>query len=162
MRNVIMVPSAADAQFYCIKFVHRILFLECIVSMTSTSHCYCGLSSPYEQCCGLFHSGLARAAAEQLMRSRYSAYVLGLEEYLLETWHESTRPASLDYSDAAKTKWLGLEIRRNSVIDSTHAQVEFIARYKTGGQSAVRLHEISDFIFEDGKWFYVSGVFPDK
>lgn len=94
------------------------------------------------------------------MRSRYSAYVLSLEDYLLATWHESTRPTSLDFSDAAKTRWLGLEIKRHTIIDDQHAQVEFIARYKTGGLPAVRLHEISDFIFEDGKWFYVSGVFP--
>lgn len=94
------------------------------------------------------------------MRSRYSAYVLSLEDYLLTSWHHSTRPASLDFSDAAQTKWLGLEIKRHIIIDDDHAQVEFIARYKTGGQSAIRLHEISDFVREDGKWFYVSGVFP--
>lgn len=94
------------------------------------------------------------------MRSRYSAYVLALEEYLLATWHIGTRPASLDFSDAAKTKWLGLEIKHHVVIDPTHAQVEFVARYKTGGHSAVRLHEISEFVLEDGRWFYVSGVFP--
>lgn len=94
------------------------------------------------------------------MRSRYSAYVLALEDYLLATWHPSTRPASLDFSDAAKTKWLGLEIKRHVGIDSTHARVEFVARYKTGGQSAVRLHEISNFVLEEGRWFYVSGVFP--
>ena len=94
------------------------------------------------------------------MRSRYSAYVLGLEDYLLATWHECTRPASLDFSDAGKTKWLGLEIKRHVIIDDNHAQVEFIARYKTGGQSAIRLHEISDFILEHGKWFYLSGIFP--
>lgn len=124
-------------------------------------HCHCGTPMPYANCCDRFHSGLEMPAnAEQLMRSRYSAYVLGLEDYLLTTWHESTRPASLDFSDAAKTKWLGLEIRRNSVIDSNHAQVEFIARCKTGGQSAVRLHEISDFVLEYGRWFYVSGIFP--
>jgi len=124
-------------------------------------NCLCGLEKSYEICCGRFHSGIQQAAtAEQLMRSRYSAYVHSKEDYLLATWHPATRPPSLEFSDAAKTKWLGLEIKRHSVIDSTHAQVEFVARYKTGGQSAVRLHEISDFILEDGKWFYVSGVFP--
>ncbi len=94
------------------------------------------------------------------MRSRYSAYVLALEAYLLATWHSSTRPGSLDFSDAAKTKWLGLEIKRHTIIDAKHAQVEFVARYKIGGQPAVRLHEISDFVFEDGRWFYLSGNFP--
>jgi len=130
--------------------------------MPSGLACHCGKAESYQCCCGKFHVGEIPENAEQLMRSRYSAYVLGLEDYLLATWHESTRPASLDFSDAAKTKWLGLEIKRNSVIDSHRAQVEFVARYKTGGQSAVRLHEISDFVFEDGKWFYVSGVFPGK
>jgi SEC-C motif-containing protein len=95
------------------------------------------------------------------MRSRYSAYALALEDYLLATWHAGTRPTSLDFSDAAKTKWLGLEIKHHGTLDANHAQVEFVARYKTGGRSAVRLHEISDFVFEDGKWFYVSGAFPN-
>ena len=93
------------------------------------------------------------------MRSRYSAYVLALEDYLLATWHPSTRPAALDFSDANKTRWLGLEIKQHTVMDANRAQVEFVARYKIGGLPAVRLHEISDFIFEDGRWLYVSGVF---
>lgn len=123
--------------------------------------CHCGSKKSYSDCCVRFHSGLEKpASAEALMRSRYSAYVLGLEDYLLATWHPSTRPESLDFSDTAKTKWLGLEIKRSAVIDSNHAQVEFIARYRTSGQSTVRLHEISDFIFEDGKWFYVAGNIP--
>lgn len=94
------------------------------------------------------------------MRSRYSAYVLALEDYLLATWHPTTRPASLDFSDNSKTRWLGLEIKRHTVMDANQAQVEFVARYKIGGLAAVRLHEISDFIFEEGRWFYVSGIFP--
>lgn len=125
------------------------------------SLCPCGLSSSYQGCCGRFHTDSAIATtAEQLMRARYSAYALALEDYLLATWHASTRPTSLDFSDTAKTKWLGLEIKRHLKIDDRHAQVEFVARYKTGGQSAVRLHEISDFVLEEGRWFYVSGVFP--
>jgi SEC-C motif domain protein len=123
--------------------------------------CDCGAEKSYGDCCGRFHSGLEMPAnAEQLMRSRYSAYVLLLEDYLLATWHASTRPALLDFSEAGKTKWLGLEIKRHEHIDENRAQVEFVARYKTGGLPAVRLHEVSDFIFEDGRWFYVSGTFP--
>lgn len=123
--------------------------------------CPCGLSTSYQSCCGRFHQdSTITPAAEQLMRSRYTAYVLALEPYLLATWHASTRPVSLDFSDAAKTKWLGLEIKRYVTTDDNRAQVEFVARYKIGGQSAVRLHEISDFIFDDGRWFYVSGIFP--
>jgi len=123
--------------------------------------CYCGFEKPYESCCRRFHSAAGSATdAEQLMRSRYSAYVLSLEDYLLATWHETTRPASLDFSGAQKTRWLGLEIKKHCIVDANYAQVEFIARYKIGGLPAVRLHEISDFILEDGRWFYVAGVFP--
>ncbi|MGH8104933.1 MAG: YchJ family protein [Arenimonas sp.] len=123
--------------------------------------CYCGNSKTYDVCCGLLHDGSELAGtADTLMRSRYSAYVLALEDYLLASWHASTRPASLDFSDATKTKWLGLEIKRHTINDDQHAQVEFVARYKIGGQPAVRLHEVSDFILEDGHWLYVSGVFP--
>lgn len=129
--------------------------------MRSGPACLCGNTASYTHCCGKFHAGESAFTAEQLMRSRYSAYVLGLEDYLQATWHASTRPGSLDFSDAAKTKWLGLEIKRHVIIDDHHAQVEFIARYKVGGQSAVHLHEISDFVLEEGKWFYVSGIFPD-
>lgn len=127
--------------------------------MTSR-HCFCGLSTTYEVCCARFHTGVEYAStAELLMRSRYSAYVLVREDYLLKTWHVDTRPATLNFLDAGKTKWLGLDIKRHTMIDVTHAEVEFVARYKIAGQSAVRLHEISDFVLEDGRWFYVFGVF---
>jgi SEC-C motif domain protein len=126
-----------------------------------TMLCHCSADKTYENCCGRFHSRMKDAEnAETLMRSRYSAYVLKLEDYLLATWHPSTRPVSLDFSDSGKTKWLGLQIKQHTILDDYMAQVEFIARYRTGGQSAVRLHEISDFSFENGRWFYVSGTFP--
>lgn len=93
------------------------------------------------------------------MRSRYSAYVRGDADYLLATWHASTRPAALDLGDAAATRWLGLDVRRHEH-DSDHATVEFVARYRIGGAKAVRLHEVSRFVREDGRWFYVDGEFP--
>ena len=89
------------------------------------------------------------------MRSRYSAFVLDLSDYLLATWHASTRPARLDANDAGR-KWLGLEVRRHTLIDADHATVEFIARSKLAGR-AQRLHELSRFVREDGRWFYVDG-----
>ena len=131
------------------------------IGTTLTANCMCGLGSVYSACCGRFHSGHEIPAdAECLMRSRYSAYVLALKDYLLATWHIGTRPPLLDFSDASNTKWLGLELKRHTIINATHAQVEFVARYKVCGKSAMRLHEISDFVFEDGRWFYVSGTFP--
>lgn len=92
-----------------------------------------------------------------MMRSRYSAYVLKLEAYLLATWHTDTLPATLDLADA---KWLGLEVKKHLMVDSSNATVEFVARYKIGGR-AHRLHEISRFVCEDGCWFYLGGEFPN-
>jgi len=91
------------------------------------------------------------------MRSRYSAYVLGLDDYLLATWHASTRPESLE---ATPTRWLGLDVRRHEVAaDGERAVVEFVARYRVDGRGH-RLHESSRFVREDGRWFYVDGEFP--
>lgn len=121
------------------------------------SACPCGSGRPYAACCGRLHAGAEAApTAEALMRSRYSAYVMGLEPYLLATWHASTRPASLDLAGEAGTKWLGLEIKRRQTLDDCHATVEFVARYRIAGRGH-RLHEISNFVREDGHWFYVDG-----
>ena len=90
------------------------------------------------------------------MRSRYSAYALGLEDYLLATWHASTRPAALDLSVGPQPKWLGLEIKAQSA-DGDHASVEFVARCRVGWRGQ-RLHEISRFVREEGCWYYVDGT----
>jgi SEC-C motif domain protein len=94
------------------------------------------------------------------MRSRYSAYVLGLMDYVHQTWHASTRPAREELASDPATKWLGLDVKKH-VPDGDSATVEFVARYKVGGR-AHRLHEVSNFVREDGKWFYVDGSFPEK
>ena len=91
------------------------------------------------------------------MRSRYSAYVLGLEPYLLATWHSSTRPESIGLADEVQSKWLGLEVRRHMVQAEDRATVEFVARYRVAGRGH-RLHEVSNFVREDGRWFYVDGA----
>ena len=112
----------------------------------------------YADCCGRYHAGplaLQAPTAEALMRSRYSAFVLKLPDYLLATWHPSTRPSSLDLNDAG-LKWLGLAVKTFEVQDDTHATVEFIARSKQGGR-AHRLHEVSRFVWEEGRWFYLEG-----
>jgi SEC-C motif-containing protein len=89
------------------------------------------------------------------MRSRYCAYVLGLRDYLLETWHPSTRPATLD-ADPGGTKWLGLEVRAHRRLSDDRATVEFVARSRVGGRG-LRLHETSRFVREAGRWLYVDG-----
>lgn len=91
------------------------------------------------------------------MRSRYSAYVLGLESYLLTTWHPSTRPAALNLAEDAGIRWLGLEVRHHQQQDRAHATVEFVARYRVAGRGH-RLHENSRFVLEEGRWFYLEGV----
>ena len=92
------------------------------------------------------------------MRSRYSAYVLGLEPYLLATWHASTRPVALNLADESGSKWLGLTVKRHQVQDDNHATVEFVARYRVAGRGQ-RLHETSRFVREDGRWYYLDGEF---
>ena len=91
------------------------------------------------------------------MRSRYSAYVRGDVDYLQATWHADTRPDAASLTPDPATRWLGLEVKR-AVEDGDTAIVEFVARFKVGGQPAVRLHETSRFLREDGRWFYVDGV----
>ena len=120
-------------------------------------HCPCGTNKQYADCCGRYLDGNAiPATAEALMRSRYTAYTLLREEYLLNTWHISTRPEQLGLAEEACNKWLGLQIKRHEQQDDTHALVEFVARYKIGGR-AHRIHELSRFVREDGRWFYVDG-----
>lgn len=142
--------------------------------------CPCGGPS-YAACCGPYIEGAAiPPTAETLMRSRYTAYGLRNEPYLLATWHASTRPTEPIMSDEEKLQWLGLEVksalrlrqRKVEIAEVATAQpagadrdtVEFVARFKVNGR-AQRLHEISNFVREpaDGgpRWFYVDGSFPE-
>lgn len=91
------------------------------------------------------------------MRSRYSAYVLKLEDYLLQTWHPDTRPSSLDLPTEDQMKWLGLEVKRHEIQDENYALVEFIARYKMNGK-AEKLQETSRFLRINDRWLYLDGV----
>ncbi|MGE8687819.1 MAG: YchJ family protein [Achromobacter sp.] len=127
-------------------------------SPQTASACPCGSSKNYAECCGRWHEGpLAMQAptAEALMRSRYSAFVLDKLPYLLATWHPSTRPAALD-PNPPDLKWLGLAVKKAQVQDADHATVEFVARSRQAGR-AHRLHELSRFVREGGRWYYVDG-----
>ena len=115
--------------------------------------CPCG-KGLYANCCAPLHAGAAAANAEALVRSRYAAYVLKLTPYLLATWHATTRPADLELEDE-RTQWLGLDLRRHAAQENT-ASVEFLARYKVNGR-AYRLHEISRFVREAERWYYLDG-----
>ncbi len=117
--------------------------------------CPCGSGGFYADCCGRFIDGaeLPRTA-EELMRSRYSAYAQGETGYLVATWHPTTRPANLDLAEPVT--WLGLRIvaREAGGAEDATGAVEFVARYKIGGR-AHRLHERSRFSRQGGRWVYI-------
>jgi len=125
---------------------------------TKTTCCSCS-NKKYIDCCGRYLDGTEPApTAEALMRSRYTAYILEREDYLLATWHHSTRPSLLELTAEPRSKWLGLEVKRHECNsqEPDRAVVEFVARYKVGGR-AHRLHETSRFVREAGQWLYVDG-----
>ena len=106
-------------------------------------------------CCGRYlDHDIPAPDAERLMRSRYSAFVLGRADHLLASWHPSTRPSDLTLDPGEK--WLGLEVRGHRAIDADHAEVVFVARSRVAGRGQ-RLHERSRFLREDGCWFYLDG-----
>ncbi|MBS1188027.1 MAG: hypothetical protein H6R04_2045 [Burkholderiaceae bacterium] len=119
--------------------------------------CPCG-GGVFSACCGRFiEQRLVPQTALELMRSRYSAYVLRDEAYLQQTWYGTTRPERVLHDDDG-VKWLSLEIVAHGE-QNGDATVEFVARYKLQGR-AQKLHEISRFVREDGRWYYLDGSFP--
>jgi SEC-C motif-containing protein len=125
-----------------------------------TKPCPCGRTTDkgqalsFDACCGLYHTKQNAPDAESLMRSRYSAFVCGDVPYLLATWHSSQRPATLELETGAK--WLGLQIKQHRSTSQDTAEVEFVARFRVGGK-AIRQHERSRFVREDGRWYYADG-----
>ena len=115
----------------------------------------------YGQCCGRWLEADATHGpfapdAQQLMRSRYTAFVLEREAYLRATWQTSHRPAQIEFDPGVK--WLGLEVRDYQLTGADTAEVEFVARQKPANGPATRLHERSRFVLEDGRWLYLDGV----
>ena len=124
--------------------------------------CVCGSDSPYAVCCEPYHRESTYAeTAEALMRSRYAAFVLFKPDYLINTWHETTRPANLALDRTQK--WIGLKIigtKLGGPADDI-GEVEFVARFKVSGK-AYRLHERSRFRKEQQRWYYVDGDLFEK
>ena len=133
------------------------------MALAANAACPCGREAKPGQprqladCCGPYLDDFEHRPAPDaasLMRSRYSAFVLERADYLLATWHVSTRPASIDFDEGVK--WLGLEVKRHKPTDEGHAGGEFVARSRRQGRGQ-RLHERSRFVREDGPWYYVDG-----
>lgn len=130
----------------------------------SQKPCLCGgipQGSDYDACCRPYLERMATPPdAERLMRSRYTAYARGDTDYVLETWHASTRPDDLKLAPPGTPhapKWLELTVHRHALSDECHATVQFTARYREGGR-AFKMNELSRFVNENGRWFYVDGV----
>ncbi|MGB4497385.1 MAG: YchJ family protein [Methylococcaceae bacterium] len=121
--------------------------------------CPCGSHLNYADCCEPFHNGSQFApTAETLMRSRYSAYVFKKSDYLLATWHKTTRPKKLDFS-TENISWQKLDIlhTKKGGAKDEKGRVEFEAFYVENTQTQ-KMHEISRFKKIAGRWFYVDGV----
>ena len=116
--------------------------------------CPCTSAKNYQQCCGPYIEGRSVPDhAQQLMRSRYSAYALKQSDYLLNTWQRDFRPPELQFDDALK--WIGLSIL-SSREDGDIATVEFEARLLAHGLVDA-LHEMSHFVRQEGQWLYTRG-----
>ncbi|NRD27385.1 YchJ family protein [Frigoribacterium sp. VKM Ac-2836] len=126
--------------------------------LDDSARCPCLSGETYGSCCGPAHRGTTPApTAERLMRSRYSAFALARASYLLETWHPSTRPTTLEVDPA--TRWFRLDIVRalgGGPFDDA-GTVEFEAHFRDGDGVGVQ-HEVSRFARVDGRWLYVDGV----
>jgi SEC-C motif domain protein len=124
------------------------------------SDCPCGSGMRYDQCCGPLHTGIATApTALQLMRSRYSAFAVSDEAYLLATWHPTTRPASLDLDSTLKWRRLQILGLTGGTEQDDTGTVEFVAHYwDTARNQYGRQHENSRFTCQDRRWLYVEPV----
>ncbi|MCM4150131.1 Sec-C motif domain protein [Arenibacter sp. N53] len=123
-------------------------------------NCPCGSNNSYAQCCETAHKDLSKiTTAEQMMRSRYSAFVLANGNYLMDSHHSSTRPIKERKSIEAWTRsvsWIRLEIlnREKGGINDQRGTVTFNAYFFENGKVEV-IHEKSDFVKENGLWMYL-------
>lgn len=116
--------------------------------------CYCGSALPYAECCQPLHQGEPAATPETLMRSRFSAFVLGDVDYLLASWHPQTRPTELSLDNSPD--WTQLEVLSSSEQKSM-GTVDFRAIYRlANGWGA--LEEQSRFERINGRWYYLDGI----
>ncbi|WP_180174158.1 YchJ family protein [Acinetobacter sp. YH01022] len=124
----------------------------------SEAKCPCG-AGEYARCCQPLHLGQLKAqSAEQLMRSRYSAFARHEIDYIVKTTALGQQQvldvaAIRDWSKA--NQWLKLEVvQAREKLDKHHAQVEFKAHYHDGQQAQVH-HEISHFVKHEGAWYFL-------
>ncbi|RED46464.1 SEC-C motif-containing protein [Winogradskyella eximia] len=123
-------------------------------------NCYCGTNKTYQDCCKVFHLNKGKTeTAEQLMRSRYSAFVLADGDYLMATHHSSTRPIKEKKAIvkwAKSVQWIRLEVLETSKgsINDVEGIVTFNAYFFENGKVDV-INEKSAFVKENNQWFYL-------
>lgn len=125
------------------------------MSLEPDRRCPCGTGLVYGECCAGRHTGEHPApTAEALMRSRYTAFVAGDGDYLLASWHPSTRPESIEPD--AEIVWRRLDIEATALGGpfDDHGTVEFTAHYRVDGERGAQ-HEVSEFVREGGRWYYL-------
>ncbi|WP_309080547.1 YchJ family metal-binding protein [Zhihengliuella sp.] len=129
-----------------------------------SQRCPCGTGDSYGDCCARFHSGGTAPTAEALMRSRYSAYALldrdpgRLARYLHRTWDRTERPPLAGLMEPGPA-WGSLTIVSTTAggpFDDV-GTVEFVAQFRDDSGARHRMHEVSRFRREDGRWLYVTG-----
>ena len=118
--------------------------------------CPCGSGETYANCCGPLHDGDPAPTAERLMRSRFSAFALGDVDYLLRSWHPSTRPATLDLDDGLRWYRLDIDATQRGGPFDRDGVVAFTAHYKGSERGA--LQETSRFVKQGRDWFYVAAL----
>ena len=121
--------------------------------------CPCGSGAKYKKCCRRYHQGAVAPDALALMKSRYSAYALGIADYIITTTH----PQCPEYNDdTARWKAEIAAFSRHTTFhkldilaydtDGEEASVHFIARLSSG-----TLEEKSRFVRKEGRWLYRDG-----
>ncbi|MEJ5927335.1 YchJ family metal-binding protein [Corynebacterium sp. H128] len=122
--------------------------------ITHDARCPCGIGLSYGECCARYHRGATAPTAEALMRSRYTAFVVHDEDYLLRTWHPDTRPSTLGFDDTVQFYRLDIvACEGGGPLDSVGA-VDFEAHFRIGEQRGSQ-QEHSSFAKVNGSWLYV-------
>jgi SEC-C motif-containing protein len=128
--------------------------------------CPCGSRKSLDKCCLPIIKGEKDAeTAEQLMRSRYTAFTLAEIDYLIKSHHPKTRNIKQKKELkkwAQSVSWVGLTIlgKEKGYINDVNGTVEFRAVFLENGKPE-SIHEKSAFIRENNKWFYVDGEFKE-
>lgn len=127
--------------------------------------CYCGRAEPYSDCCQPIHHDHHQARTpEQLMRARYSAHVLGLVDFVVNTYHPSCHAESQRdaIADSIDSDWQRLEvINAQAGANEREGFVHFKA-YLQEQQQEFCLEERSRFVQENELWYYIDGEFPSQ